>query len=327
MTSCRDASFTACITPGIYEYTMSEEQDGFHAYGNTRHSSTFASANFETAGDTTTSFDSSDLPSVISQSLSHHIQQNCPPRSSGHATIWRKRLKEIMMVQTESILDFLVRPATEQVLIGPIESLLSKYSLRKEHDPSAMKSLQDILGNDPPGFAIGEEIAECLAKHGPSSMNELRAQVSALIDLYKETGEKIFEAENQIKLRIEKLVKIHKQVSTILDLQVNSATEDLVAGMEKYLQTAGNDLGIEELYKEVIILYNKHILLREAIQVFKTGSCLPSEPLCAICLTDTVSYAIVSCGHTFCTACSRKMVYECGICRGKIRERMRIYLS
>lgn len=301
-------------------------EEGFHAYGNTRHSSTFASAQFDDPGERGDFFDSADLHSMVSQSLTHHIQQNCPVRSPIQASNWRKRLKEMMLVQTETVLDFLVRPATEQVLIGPIESILTKYSLRKELDPSAIRSLQDILG-DPPGFAIGEEIAECVAKYGPSNMNEVRAQVSGLVDLYKHTGEKIFEAENQIKLRIEKLGKIHKQVSTILELQVNSATEDLVTGMEKYLQTAGNDLGIEELYKELIVLYNKHIVLRDAIQVFKTGSCLPSEPVCSICLTDTVSYAIVSCGHTFCAGCCRKMVYECGICRGKIKERMRIYLS
>jgi hypothetical protein len=130
-----------------------------------------------------------------------------------------------------------------------------------------------------------------------------------------------------MRLRIEKLNKLNKNVSTILELQVNSATEGLVAGMEKYLESAAKDLNIDELYKDLVRLYSKHITLRESIQVFKTGSSLPSEPICSICLTDTISYAIVSCGHTFCAGCCRKMVYECGMCRGKIKEKMKIYIS
>jgi hypothetical protein len=312
---------------------MAESGD-YVFFGHPTNSSTYAAANFEDATDTSAQYflegvrNSGEVQDIVSQSLNHHINEVNAARPPLGSSNWRKRLREIMLVQTESVLEFLLRPSTEHSVLSPIETVLRKYSLRNEVDRSTIKTLQELLQtNESPGVTIDREVSECLSKFGTSSLTELRAQVSGLIDLYKATGEKIFELENQIKLRIEKLGKLNKQVSCIIDLQVNSATEDLVTGMEKYLGAAVDDLGIEEMYKELVLMYSKHIALRDAIQVFKTGSCLPSEPVCSICLTDTISYAIVSCGHTFCTGCSRKMVHECGICRGKIKERMKIYIS
>jgi hypothetical protein len=309
------------------------ESGDYVFFGHPTNSSTYAAANFEDATDTSAQYfldgvcNSGDVQDIVSQSLTHHINEANALRSPISSTNWRKRLREIMLVQTETVLEFLLKPATEHSVLSPIENVLRKYSLRNEVDRSTIKTLHELIQpNDPSGNTI-DEVSECLSKFGPSSLTELRAQVSGLIDLYKSTGEKIFEVENQIKLRIEKLGKLNKQVSCIIDLQVNSATGDLVAGMEKYLSSATDDLGIEEMYKELLVLYGRHIALRDAVQVFKMGSCLPSEPVCSICLTDTISYAIVSCGHTFCTACSRKMVHECGICRGRIKERMKIYIS
>jgi hypothetical protein len=310
---------------------MGDNQD-FLMFGHPTNSSTYASADFEDANDSSSRYfldgvNSAVLQDVISQSLTHHIQDASPSRPPINMTNWRKRLQEIMHVQTETILNFLVKPATEHSLIGPIETLIRTYSIRKEIDSSTTKTLQELMGTfESPGY-FDQEVKECLAKGGPSSLTELRSQVTALVDMYKDVGEKIFETENQMRLRIEKLNKLHKNVSSILDLQVNSATEALVAGMEKYLESAAKDLNIDELYKDLVRLYSKHITLRESIQVFKIGSCLPSEPICSICLTDTISYAIVSCGHTFCAGCCRKMVYECGMCRGKIKEKMKIYIS
>jgi hypothetical protein len=239
---------------------------------------------------------------------------------------WRKQLREIMLQQTETVLNFLMKPATEQQVLGPVESLLRNFSVRKEVEHSSLKTLADLIAESP-GPSVETEVNEYLAKSGPSTLSELRDQVSSLIELYKKTGESILEGEYQVKLRVEKLSKIHKQVSSIMELQVNDETEGLLKGMEKYLVMSAKDLCIEELYKDLLHLYAKHMALREAIQVVKTGTCLPSEPWCSICISDTISYAIVPCGHTFCVNCSRKMVYDCGICRTRIKERLKIYIS
>ena len=66
----------------------------------------------------------------------------------------------------------------------------------------------DVSGAD----LISQEIAACLSAKGPSSLIEIKKQVNALIDLYKETGEKLMEEESQLKQKIEnKSVEINEQ--------------------------------------------------------------------------------------------------------------------
>jgi hypothetical protein len=291
-------------------------------------SSAFASADFDSPDDSTYFFEGigggADIKDIVSQTLSRHITELSSPKPSTSMSSWRKRLRELMLVQTENVLDFLLKPSTEQKVVGPIESLLRKYSLRKEVDHSVTKPLKDLLS---PGGSIEEEINECISKSGPSTITQVRSQVSSLLEMYKDLGEKILESENQLKLRVEKLGKLYTQVASVLELQVSPETEDLLKGMEKYLSTAALDLNIEGIYKDLLQLYGKHIALRETIQMAKLGTCLPSEPWCSICLSDTIAYAIVPCGHTYCVGCCRKMVYDCGMCRTRIKERLKIYIS
>jgi hypothetical protein len=299
---------------------MSED---YVLFGHPTNSSTYASANFDVPE---TYFQApEELQPIVSQSLTKHLAE-LPSKPVINMSNWRKQLREIMLQQTETVLNFLMKPATEQQVLGPVESLLRKFSVRKEVEHSSLKTLADLIAESP-GPSVETEVNEYLAKSGPSTLSEIRDQVSSLIELYKKTGESILEGEYQVKLRVEKLSKIHKQVSSIMELQVNDETEGLLKGMEKYLVMSAKDLCIEELYKDLLHLYAKHMALREAIQVVKTGTCLPSEPWCSICISDTISYAIVPCGHTFCVNCSRKMVYDCGICRTRIKERLKIYIS
>jgi len=302
---------------------MSED---YVLFGHPTNSSTYASANFDMPETYFQGLEGgTEIQPIVSQSLTKHVAE-VPSKPVTNMNNWRKHLREIMLQQTDTVLNFLVKPATEQQVLGPVESLLRKFSVRKEIDASALKTLAELLAESP-GPKVEKEINECLAKAGPSTLNEVREQVSSLIEVYKKTGESILESEYQLKLRVEKLSKVHKQVASILDLQMNDETEGLLKGMEKYLETSAKDLCIEEVYKDLIHLYAKHMALREAIQVVKTGTCLQSEPWCSICISDTISYAIVPCGHTFCVGCSRKMVYDCGICRTRIKERLKIYIS
>lgn len=300
---------------------MSED---YVLFGHPTNSSTYASADFDVPETYFQGLEgATELQPIVSQTLTQHVNQ-IPVKPVTNMSNWRKHLREIMLQQTETVLNFLVKPATEQQVLGPVESLLRKFSVRKEVEPSALKTLAELLGTSGP--TVESEINASLTKSGPSTLTEIRDQVSSLIELYKKTGESILESEYQVKLRVEKLSKVHKQVATIMELQVNDETEGLLKGLEKYLVGTAKDLCIEELYKDLLHLYAKHMALREAIQVVKTGTCLPSEPWCSICISDTISYAIVPCGHTFCVGCSRKMVYDCGMCRTRIKERLKIYI-
>ena len=147
-----------------------------------------------------------------------------------------------------------------------------------------------------------------------------------MIEMYKETGQRLMDEENRMKLALEKIDKLQKRVSTIMELQTNEATTELIASLEKYMVISFRETDIETSYKNIIKLYQRHMLLREAIQVFKISQDT-HEPLCPICLEDSVAMAISPCGHTFCSSCSKKMVNECGMCRGKIRDRLKLFFA
>lgn len=296
----------------------------------------FASANFEDAEDSRPSGSYNEalggggepIQGIVQASMGRHLRESQPsPQLSGlsaHTTNWRKHLREMMVKQNETVLAFLLRPAVEQSIIGPVEGLLRRYAIRQDIDTNAIKTFQQIC--DISGSTIQEELASCVAAKGSSTVSEIKAQVNALIEFYKETGERLLDAENQLKARVEKMDKIQKRVATVIDLQTNEATPDLIASLEKYLTVSFRDMDIESQYKAIVKLYQKHIALREAIQLFKVSH-VTQEPLCPICLHDSIATAISPCGHTFCSTCAKRMATECGVCRGRIRDRLKLFFT
>ena len=275
------------------------------------------------------------IQGIVQLTLGRHITEAVPPRTSPQLTSfsmntgnWRKRLREMMIRQNETVLGFLYKPAAEHSVIGPVEQALRRYALRQDVDTGAVKTLKnmitDMSGNQQ--AQIDSEIEEAVLKKGTSNLSQVRSQVNAMVELYKETGEKLLDSENQLKLRLEKMDKIQKRVSVIIEMQTNEAMPELVASLEKYLKVSFREMGIEPYYKELIYLYQKHITLREAIQVFKTAS-QASEPTCPICLSEAIGMAIVPCGHTFCHTCGKRMVTECGVCRGRIHNRQKLFIN
>jgi hypothetical protein len=111
-----------------------------------------------------------------------------------------------------------------------------------------------------------------------------------------------------------------------MELQENEATAELVASLEKYLATSFRETDIETSYKNILRLYQRHLYLREALQAFKVAQ-ESHEPMCPICLEESVGTAISPCGHTFCSTCCKKMVNECGMCRGRIRDRLKLFFA
>ena len=277
------------------------------------------------------------IQGIIQQTLGRHITESAPPHTSPQLTSfshntnnWRKRLREMMIRQNETVLSFLFKPVTEHPTFGPVEQALRRYALRQDVDTNAVKNFKALLDDATEGdqmTQIQAEIEEAVLKKGPSNLAQIRPQVNALIELYKETGEKLLDCENQLKLRLEKMDKIQRRVSIVIEMQTNDGTPELVGALENYLKISFRDMGVETLYKSLITLYQKHIALREAMQVFKTGSQLASEPLCPICISDSVGMAINPCGHTFCQSCAKRMINECGVCRGRIKDRLKLFFS
>lgn len=274
------------------------------------------------------------IQGIVQQTLSRHLSESLPQQSSPqfgsstHTNNWRKRLREMMIRQNETVLGFLSRPVTEHGTIGPVENILRRYSFRQDIDTNSVKTFKQLIDlSGSPLTIIQDEIEACILSKGSSGLTDIKYQFNALIELYKETGEKLMDAENQLKMRIDKMDKVQRRVAIVIELQTNDAMPELTTALENYLTVSFRDMGIENQYKTVVTLYQKHMYLREAMNIFKIGNTTMSEPMCAICISDSVNTAISPCGHTFCGTCAKRMINECGICRGRIRDRLKLYFT
>lgn len=324
-------------------YAGSDDMQEFSLLGglSTTAGGTYASADFQDAEENRPAGASLEslggnqdsIQGIVQQTMHRHLTDATPPQTSPSLTSfntqtnnWRRRLREMMVRQNETVLGFLHLPSTDHSTIGPVERALRRYAIRQDIDTSQIRSLKQVLTDVSGHQVIVEEIEARLQSKGPSSLTQIKEQVNTLIDLYKETGEKLLECENQLKMRLEKMDKLQRRVATMMDLQTNEAMPNLLKATEEYLKIAFHDMGIEQQYKNLLFYYKKHTALREAIQIFKTGHLATQEPTCSICLTDSICMAIVPCGHTFCLNCCRRMM-ECGICRTRIREKMKLFIS
>lgn len=281
----------------------------------------FSSADFQDAEEITSI---QPIQGMVENVLGHHLRENVIP-APAQTINWRKRLREMMTQQNEKILSFLARPVAEHSLLGPVETILRRYSIRQEVATSSIKTCRQLL-SDISGSSAHQDIADALASKGKSSLTQIKEQVSILIEMYRNTGQALMDEENRLKSSLEKIDKVQKRVSTIMELQENEATTELVSSLEKYLAVSFRETDIESSYKNIIKLYQRHLYLREAIQLFKVSGD-NHEPPCPICLEDSVGTAISPCGHTFCSSCAKKMVNECGMCRGRIRDRLKLFFA
>ena len=94
-----------------------------------------------------------------------------------------------------------------------------------------------------------------------------------------------------------------------------------------FLNETYEDNNIEEDYKNIIELYRKFFHLRELIKTVRTVELSEKEPLCTICFNEQIQFAIVPCGHTYCSTCIKRHVLTCSVCRGNIRDRIRVYFT
>ena len=268
------------------------------------------------------------LQGIVQQALQRHTNELLPNQSPrlGPTGNWRKTLRDMMLRQDEQLIRFLYRPSNEHGIVGPVEKALRRYSMRHDIESSAVIPLKDLLTDSRGLELVRSEIEHTIQQKGPSNLQQLRAQATALFELYRQVGEQILTIESIIKGELDKMDKIQRRVGMIMELKQNEALPEVLTALDHYLEASFRGSSIEPQYKTLLQLYQKHNELREAIQVLKVTQSA-SEPMCPICVSEPVSRVIVPCGHTFCQGCATRLLAQCGVCRGQIRDRMKIYFT
>lgn len=240
-------------------------------------------------------------------------------------TGWKKRFREFMSKKNNDLLDFLKIPMMSHPTLGPGELLIRKFGNPQVTPTHA--SVRDIVV-DVSGENVYEEInAALLSLNGENQLNNYTLHTRTLYDLYREAGEAIFTAQASLKIKLDNLDKVQGKISNLFEIDINEKYEPLLLATEEYLKKIYDKNDIQQEYNSLMAAYRRFAILKDIINMSRTFSSSQNEPICSICIQESVAFTLVPCGHTFCQGCMRKQHSECFICRGRIKERVKLYFS
>ena len=238
----------------------------------------------------------------------------------------RKRLRELIQKHNADLFKFMEQTPTA---IGIADALFKKFG---QEPPALNRSMIPIsreLALDTSMNTVLAELDAAMNKEiGVSgSIQNLGRQMKWLFNQYKTTGEEVMRLEAYLTQKTQNLDKHHQRLNTMLTLKNNSALPGLLDAFHAYSTEIFKESAIETTYRELVEIYKKWNILREFISLQSVTDMSMKEPMCAICLTDPITHAVVPCGHTFCTGCVRRLNISCYLCRGPVRERVKLFFT
>lgn len=266
--------------------------------------------------------------------------------------ISRKRLREIISQGNISLFSFLKRSDRTPVLgsIGSTTQNFGDYLLKKYGaDIGNLKYLnsgkeQNYLKDLNIDVNIKNSVSEIntnLLKYGGSSLDQFLQQLRWVSEELRQTSDNILRIEAQIIKKMGYIDQIAMRTNFLCSLKPNDGYAGLLDAYSLYVEKAFEANKIEDDYHELLELYKKWIILKDIVSLQRCvdqacnmsgTSASPAqpqhyEPLCTICLNEPISNAIVPCGHTFCTGCIKKQTMTCYVCRGVIKDRIKIFIT
>jgi hypothetical protein len=241
------------------------------------------------------------------------------------ANTWKRRFRDFMSKKNNELLAFLTHTVPHHPVLGPAELLLRKFG-NPQVSPTHV-SVRDIIIDVSQCSVIEDLNTALLSVCGTSPLKDYAAQTVVIYDQYKEAGDSALKAQHRLKCKLDKLDRIQGKMSVLFEIDTNDKYEPLLKANEEYLRKIFDDSQIEEDYSAVIKAYRRFLTLREMVTMTRSMALQEKEPLCSICLEDSVSYTLIPCGHTFCQTCVRRQTNHCFICRTHVKEKIKLYFS
>jgi hypothetical protein len=275
-----------------------------------------------------------NLPGKYRSTVSNILSKHCTEvkllsedmiQTSSHLS--KKKLKDLITKQNNEIFSFMAHSAKVPESLGVAETIFRRYG-RDIPSIKIQSSITDDLKLDVTLDRTLLEFNDELVKHRTiDSVSDYITQTRWLSGQYKTIGEEVLRLETTLFQKIDLLDKLHQRIPMITSLTHNEALADLVDSFSKYAESVYESSHFEENYHQLVEAYKKWNVCRELLSVQSVMKKDSAEPPCSICLLESVSYTIVPCGHTYCSGCSKKQNTTCFICRGPIRERVKLYFA
>ena len=310
----------------------------------------YASVNFDDYdGDDTIDISGTGHQNVVTNMVNMsvaNLKYSTDPIVKPLHLIGRKKLRETIVNGNNSLFNFLKCPdrtpimsSTNSAGQGYGDYLIKKYSGElftiRQTNNSGVGGVSDgsaynckDAGVDSTVTATISLLDEKLQKFGPSKMTQLIEQVKWIGNELRSTSDDIMRLENLIIQKMESIDRVQSRVNFINNLKPNEHLPELIDIFNQYVSKCYESAAIEGDFKELVECYKKWMILKDIVSFQKcidTGNSeapqkLNNDPSCSICLTESVSNAIVPCGHTYCGTCIKKQSLTCYICRGSVRD-------
>jgi len=232
---------------------------------------------------------------------------------------FKNHLKNLCTIENLKLLEGFVKPESEEPNVATLIQLGNSLTT-DDFNPYSQNILTNILvdlsGNN-------MEYSDDIGCDYDTFSNSL-----LLVNkIYLKSLDELFRADGDLHDAFEKIKQGLAKINTILNLDVNDATSEMYVSLSKYIHSTFSKYNLKGLFDKFINSRRRFIHYRALIVAKAAPHIKDSDPLCSICLSESVTHVLVGCGHTYCGDCSKKQILHCYICRCRIRERIRIYLN
>ncbi|NBP65815.1 MAG: RING-HC finger protein [Bacteroidetes bacterium] len=240
---------------------------------------------------------------------------------------WKKRLRDFLSVKNNELLDFMKLSVPSHSVLGPGEVLLRRFGNPQvvPNHASVRDMVMDISGGvETTILELNEQLDHFKAD---GNLTNYANQTRVIFESYKEAGDEVLKQQNLLRTKLDKLDRVQTRISGFLEIDANDTYGALMESVENYLKKIYEDNKIEEDYMNLIKAYRRFATLRDVVTMSRSILSYESEPLCSICLAETVAFVITPCGHTICQTCMRRQTNQCFFCRGPIRDKIKMYFT
>jgi hypothetical protein len=238
---------------------------------------------------------------------------------------WKKKMKDFMTVKNNELLEFLHMKLKEHPVMGPGEILIRRFGNPQIHSnhPSIKEMVLDMSGAD-----VLAEINEGIVQFNlENPAKNLSLQAKYIYEKYRDAGDDIIKQQNLLRFKLEKLDGVQGKIIGLFEIDANEQFQSLMESVEKYLAVIYAENSIEAEYIALLNAYRRFAILRELVQTLRVPSQMENEPLCSICIQEPVSFTVSPCGHVYCSSCIKRQINNCFICRGPVKDRVKLFFG
>ncbi len=238
---------------------------------------------------------------------------------------WKRRLREFISMKNNDLLDFLKLSVPNHPVLGPGELLLRRFgnpNANPSH-PSVRDLVLDVSGED----VIADLSAALDAFNEGNSIKNYAASTRLLFEEYRLAGDEVLKAQGALRAKLDRLDRIQGRLTNLFELDPTKSWEPLAEATESYLKHAYEENAFEAEYAATIKAYRRFAVLRNIVLMTRAIVAQEAEPICTVCLHETVQFALSPCGHTYCGTCMRRQGNTCFMCRTNIKDRVKLYFG